>query len=135
MTMRAATLCLLLALAGAAETSVAPPGIGVIRDCEGHVRRVLGTAGAFVLGPPEAAQLSEPAAPENARLEGRTLILRNADGSEKRVRLPEPAAGLQRLAAGWLAATPFAIRLTAGGATVYRLPMRACTSRSAGVAQ
>jgi hypothetical protein len=136
--MRTTILCLLLALACAAETSVAPPSIGLIRDCEGRLRPVLGTPGAFLLGPPEAAHAPATdmaALPQGARIEGRILILHTAGGSEKRVPLPEAAARLQRLAPGWLAALPFAIRLTADSATVYRLPMKACAARNAEAAQ
>ena len=133
---RAAILCSLPALACAAETSVAPPSIGVVRDCEGRARRVFGAPGAFLLGPAESlthagAPPPEDAKIEDAKIEGRTLILRKADGSEKRVQLPETAAGLQRMGSGWLAAPPFAIKLTADGAIVYRLPMKACGGRSA----
>jgi hypothetical protein len=125
--MPAAVLCLLPVLACAAETSVAPPAIGTVRDCEGRIRQVFGVPGAFVLGSAGAAQSSAtPPAPEGARLEGRTLVLRQADGSERRVPLGAAAGRLQRMAPGWLAALPFAIKLTADSATVYRLPMQVC---------
>ena len=126
-------LCILLALACAAETSVAPPSIGVVRDCQGHNRRVFGMPGAFLLGPPETAKTGAVLPlPEGASIQDRTLILPGANGSERRVSLPEPAtAGLQSLAHGWLAAPPFVIRLTTEGATIYRLPMPGCASRTA----
>ena len=127
--MRAAVFCVLLAFACAAETSVAPPLVGVVRDCAGQVHRVFGVGGAFLLGPAENTEL--PPEPAGAKIEGRTLILHSADGPEKRIPLPGPATGLHRMAPGWLAAPPFAIKLTAGGAIVYRLPMQACSSRAA----
>src|SRR4051794_16657990 len=107
--MRAAMLCILLALACAAETSVAPPSIGVVRDCQGHNRRVFGMPGAFLLGPPESTKaVAVLPLPERVRIQDRTLVLPKADGSEMRVSLPERAmAGLQSLGHGWLAAPPF----------------------------
>jgi hypothetical protein len=123
----------IMALACAAETSVTPPSIGSVRDCDGRLRRVFGTPGAFVLGPPAA---EGPAAEQRkgpvraARVQGRTLILVRADGSEKQLQLPGPAATLQRIDKDWLAAVPFAIRLKDGDATVYRLPMKACAAHA-----
>jgi hypothetical protein len=69
-------------------------------------------------------------APQNAKIEGRALILRNAAGTERRVPLPETAGWLQRIGSGWLAAPPFAIKLTRDSAIVYRLPMKACSEPS-----
>jgi hypothetical protein len=126
--MRIAILSVLLALVCAAETSVAPPSIGLIQDCQGHTRRVFGTPGAFLLGPPQAVRsVRLLSLPEGARIEGRNLIVRRGDGSEKRISLPEPAGELQSLDGGWLVAPPFAIRPTADGAAIYRLPMKGCT--------
>jgi hypothetical protein len=129
--MRLSLLCLFGALACAAQTAVAPPSLGVLHDCEGRPRRVFGTPGAFLIGPPEAAQGSSTLpAPDGVRIEGRALIVRDGTGAEKRIPLTERSAGLQRLAPGWLTALPFLIRLNADGATVYRLPIAACGSQS-----
>jgi len=129
--MRAAVVSVLLALACNAETSLAPPSIGVVRDCDGRFRRVFGSPGAFLLGAPEAAPGDGLQVPDDARIDGRILILSKIDGSEKRIVLPEATSGLRRLSSIWLAAPPFAIQLTAGGAVVYRLPMKACAGASA----
>jgi len=111
----------------AADVSVSAPAIGSIRDCDGRIRQVFGTPGAFVLGPAagERSDAMRPA-PRGATLERKTLILRRAGGSETRITLSESATRLQSMSAGWVAALPFAIRLTSDGATVYRLPMKAC---------
>jgi len=108
---------------------LAPPEIGVVRDCSGHVRRVYGSGGAFVMGGIENLELPPEAA--DARVEGRVLILHRADGSEQRVPLPERAAEVRRMGPGWLAAPPFAIQVTADSAMVYRLPMKACAAAEA----
>ena len=126
--MRAAVLYAALAGGCLAQTSVEPPLVGVIRDCAGQVRRVYGVGGAFLLRPGEKTEL--PPAAARARVEGRTLILRRADGEEKRLPLPAPAAAVHQMGPGWLAAPPFAIKLTADGAIVYRLPMKGCASRA-----
>ena len=134
--MRTAILSLLMALACRGETSVAPPSIGVVRDCDGRIRRVFGVPGAFLLGQPEAA--TDPAVlapPRRARIEGRSLIILTAEGIEKRIALPHAAGPLQRMDEGWLAAQPFAIRLTGDGASIYRLPMKACAASFTEVAR
>jgi hypothetical protein len=99
----------------------------VVQDACGDLRQVRGTAGAFVLGPPDNS-LHQPAAvgKNDARLEGRTAILLRPDGTETRVVLPAAAGELRTMGHGWLAAFPFAIRLTRDGAEIYRLPSPAC---------
>jgi hypothetical protein len=111
----------------AAPISLAPPLAGVVRDSCGDVRQVRGTAGAFVLGPPDNS-LPRPAtvAKSAARLEGRTVVLPRPDSTETRVVLPAAAGELQTMGHGWLAAFPFAIRPTRDGAQIYRLPSPAC---------
>jgi len=126
----AALLLLLLASLCCAQTAISPPLIGTIRDSTGHLHKVYGTAGAFVLGPPEAATDPGRHIPigelqmsgRTIRLDKAALVIRTADGQEKRVPLPSPAGELQRMGDGWLYAAPFAIRLTADGAQVFRLP-------------
>lgn len=122
--MRALVLCAGLSLICAAQTSVSPPMLGVVRDCAGQIRRVFGVGGAFRLGPAENLEL--PTEPGNARIEAGVLVLYRAGEAEKRIPLPAPAAALRRMGPGWLAAAPFAIKLTADGAIVYRLPMKGC---------
>jgi hypothetical protein len=126
--MRGFILCLLATLAAAGETTVAIPAIGIVRDCEGHSRRLFGAHGAFLLGPPEPASKTEQ--PPDARIDGRTLILLKRDGSEERILLPDSVAEPQHLAEGWVAAPPFLLKLTSGGPKIYRLPMKACGVRS-----
>jgi hypothetical protein len=99
-----------------------------VQDCAGQERRVFGVGGAFLLGPAEKTEL--PPETAGAKIEGRTLILRRVDGGPKRVPLPGPAGRLQNMGPGWLAALPFAIKLTADGAIVYRLPLAACAIRA-----
>jgi hypothetical protein len=113
--MRAALLMGLLACACFAQGSFSPPLIGLVRDPAGHVHRVYGLRGVFVLGPPEEIVWSPR--PSRARIEGRTLIV-----GEKRVALPERAGEPQRMGQGWLAAWPFAIRISGDKLEVYRLP-------------
>ena len=128
--MRAPLLCTFVALAGAAETTVAPPSIGLVQDCQGHVRRVFGAPGAFLLGPPEtASSIGVPPLPEGVTVEGRKLIVHRA-GRVERISLPETASQLQSIAHGWVAAAPFLVRLTADGAAIYRLPMTGCSEVS-----
>ena len=126
--MRALILCLLATLAAAGETTVAIPAIGIVRDCEGYSRRLFGSHGAFLLGPPEPASKTEQ--PADARIDGRTLILLKRDGSEERILLPDIAVEPQRLGEGWVAAPPFLVKLSADGPKIYRLPMKACGVRS-----
>src|SRR5579883_1984647 len=114
--MRGFVLLFLTGVVCTAETAVAPPSIGVIHDCAGRSRRLFGTPGAFVLGPPEA----EKNAPARIglQIEGKVLVV-----GERRVQLPEKAVQPERVTSEWVTALPFLVRLTAGGATVYRLPM------------
>ena len=51
-----------------------------------------------------------------AAIPGISLIILTAEGIEKRLALPHAAGPLQRMDEGWLAAPPFAIRLTGDGA-------------------
>jgi hypothetical protein len=127
--MRAMAFYASLACACFGQTSVAPPFIGIVRDCAGQGHRVFGVGGAFRLGPAEKTEL--PTEPADAKIEGGAVILRRADGSEKRLPLPDAAAELRHMGPGWLAAVPFAIKLTADGAMIYRLPMKACVSKGA----
>jgi hypothetical protein len=114
-------LLFVMACVCAAETSVAPPWIGSVRDCAGRLHRVFGAGGAFVIErvaddrfPPTL-----PAAPRQ--------IEKNA--SLPHFKLPGPAGELQWMGPGWLAAWPYAIRLGVEGAKVYRLPAPACGGR------
>jgi hypothetical protein len=120
----------------AAETSVAPPLIGVVRDCAGQMQRVFGVGGAFVLERDRSLTVAAQwhrAATVRERLsvqrEGDNLILHRPDGSEKHVSLPGGAGELQQMSADWLAAWPYAIKLTKDGAEIYRLPAPACGGR------
>lgn len=117
--MRAALL-LFAAAVCLAETSVAPPSIGMVRDCAGQTYRVYGTAGAFVV----------ERAPNRLLAPGRALSkaqLARYDGL--RQRLPGPAGELQHMGSGWLAAWPYAIRITRDTAEIFRLPVPACGGR------
>ena len=100
----------LMAVRGAAEISVTPPVIGVARDCSGRLHRVFGVAGAFVV-------------------EGGAGV-RSADSVSAR---PSPQAGWRaKIPAplpGWMVAWPYAVRVTADGAEVYRLPVPTCGGR------
>jgi hypothetical protein len=122
--MRALVLCAGLSLICAAQTSVSAPMLGIVRDCAGQIRRVFGVGGAFRLGPAE--DLALPPEPADARIEAEVLVLRRGGEAEKRIPLPGKAAALHHMGPGWLAAAPFALKLTADGAIVYRLPMKGC---------
>jgi hypothetical protein len=49
-------------------------------------------------------------------------VLTDASGKETRFALPGPARELTKVGDGWLAAFPYLIRVSAGSATIYRLP-------------
>lgn len=122
--MRSLWLLVLLACVGLAETTIALPQVGAVRDPAGRLHGVYGVRGALVLGPP--GNLVAGDAPAFVRLEERTLIRRRRDGSEQRIVLPgAPEGTLQRIGRGWLAAWPFAIHLAADRVEVYRLPAEA----------
>ena len=109
--MRAALL-LVMACACAAEISIAPPLIGVARDCAGNTHRVFGVPGAFVVERAPGLRAGRPAEIPAG------------------IKLPSPHAELRRMGSAWLAAWPYAIRLTAAGAgEVYRLPAAGCGGR------
>jgi hypothetical protein len=112
-----------------AETSVSPPLIGLVRDCTGQRHRVLGVPGAFVLERDHSNRAATARERLSVEREGNALILHRPDGSEKRVSLPGPAGELQQMSADWLAAWPYAIKLTKDGAEIYRLPVPACGGR------
>lgn len=121
-TIRGGLLCGVLAALCSAQTAILPPQIGTIRDSTGHTRRVFGSPGAFVVGPPEAVAPPDLRIPAHIRLLKSELILPLPGGREKRVPLPGPSGELQRMSDGWLYAAPFVIRLTADGARIFRLP-------------
>lgn len=133
--MRTGAFVVSLAICCVAQVTVSPPQIGVIRDSAGHIRHVFGTAGAFVLGPPEAAQGPDLRIPggeaiisgRTIRLEKSSLLIRKPDGMEQRVVLPQEATELNRMSADWLSAPPFAIHVTADGVQVFRLPAAGAT--------
>jgi hypothetical protein len=106
----------------AAETSVTPPWIGSVRDCAGRLHRVFGVGGAFVV---------ERVADDHFLPSTLSAASRQTKANDRlpHYELPGPAGDVQRMGPGWLAAWPYAIRLTAGGAKVYRLPVPACGGR------
>lgn len=113
-------IAFLLAMASvcAAQTSVAPPWIGMAWDCTGKPHRVYGIAGAFVL---DAGADLRPADPVPA-----VPIPLKAGLQAK---LPSPHGALREMGPGWLAAWPYAIRVNSDGPQIYRLPAAACGVR------
>ena len=107
-------IAFLFALAGIAAAGiwVKPPLLGTARDCAGNAYHIFGVSGSFIV----ERSPGHRASPTPARL-------------PEHVTLPGPAAAVERLGPDWLAAWPYAIRLTGDGAEIHRLPVPACGGR------